>query len=44
MTSTPIFDALAEEFDATWPRTGEVREPADEPADQQDGPLSGHLE
>lgn len=42
MTSTPIFDALAEELDVTWRGFGEI--PAQAGADEEDKPLSGRLE
>lgn len=44
MRSTSIFDALAEELEDTWQRSGEIREPADQLADDQHVPLSGRLE
>ncbi|MEU0878232.1 hypothetical protein ABZ345_06505 [Lentzea sp. NPDC005914] len=42
MTSTPIFDALAEELDVTWRSSGEI--PAQAGPDEQDEPRSGRLE
>jgi hypothetical protein len=45
MTSTPIFDALAEELDVAWPSSGEVPAQAGRSdADEDDEPLSGQLE
>lgn len=46
MTSTPIFDALAEELEAIWHSSGEIHEPAERPveADDQFVRLNGHLE
>ena len=42
MTSTPIFDALAEELDVTWRSSGEI--PAQAGPDEEDQPRSGRLE
>ncbi|MGW4213598.1 hypothetical protein ACWEIJ_36835 [Lentzea sp. NPDC004789] len=45
MTSTPIFDALAEELDVAWPSTGEIPcQAVRSSGDNEDMPLSGHLE
>jgi hypothetical protein len=45
MTGTPIFDALAEELDATWSSPGEIPAQTGWPgADEEDEPLSGRLE
>ena len=44
MTSTPIFDALAEELDTTWQSSGEVSAQAGTPDEEEDEPLSGRLE
>lgn len=45
MTSTPIFDALAEELDVARPSSGEIPVQAGGADDGEvDGPLSGQLE
>jgi hypothetical protein len=44
MTSTPIFDALAEELDLTRRSSGEIPVRAGQPDAEEDEPLSGRLE
>jgi hypothetical protein len=45
MTRTPIFDALAEELDVTLQNSGDIpTQTGRSGADEEDRPLSGHLE